>query len=160
MSMHSNSTDPFNRPAPTCGDRESRLLNVVVERVVRPSFQRCCAHGNHFFDTFYDRLSAKAPEIGPMFAGVDMSRQNALVRDGIEHLIAHAQGSVPAQQELRRLATLHGRGGIGVRPELYPLWIDALMEAVHEHDEQADEYVELAWRETILSGVVLVASQY
>lgn len=136
------------------------LLRIVVHTVVRPSFERCCDQGDEFFDAFYSRLSEKAPEIGPMFADTNMRRQNALLREGIESLLAHAEGHPAAHTELVRLGEVHNRERINVRPELYPLWLEALMESIREHDPQHNEMTEPAWREAISAGIELMISQY
>jgi hemoglobin-like flavoprotein len=141
-------------------DRSELLMRIVVHSVVRPSYQRCCEQGDEFFDAFYDKLSEKAPEIGPMFAGVNMRRQNALLQKGIESLLACAEGSATARDELLRLGDLHARDRINVRPELYPLWIDALMESVREFDSEHHELTEPAWRATIAAGIELIVSRY
>ena len=138
----------------------SSVQNNVVQSVVRPSFARCCEQGDDFFDAFYHRLSEKAPEIGSMFAGVNMRRQNALLRNGIESLLACAEGSSSAQTELLRLGELHGRDRINVPPELYPLWVEALMESLREYDPQHNEMTEPAWREAVSAGIKLMISKY
>lgn len=141
-------------------ERTQMLVKIVVHSVVRPSFQRCCAQGDEFFDAFYARLSEKAPEIGPMFADTNMRRQNALLRNGIESLLAHAEGAASAETELVRLGELHGRNELDIRPELYPLWVEALIESVCEHDPQHTEMTEPAWRDVIAAGIELIVSRY
>lgn len=140
--------------------RIQTLLKVVVHTVVRPSFQRCCEQGDEFFDAFYDRLSERAPEIGPMFAGVNMRRQNALLRSGIESLLGHAEGEPRASTELERLADLHDRRNVNVRPELYPIWVETLIECIREFDPKQDDLTEPAWREAISDGIELMISRY
>lgn len=141
-------------------ERTELLVRIVVYSVVRPSFQRCCGQGDDFFDAFYARLSEKAPEIGPMFAQTNMRRQNALLRRGIDNLLAHAEGVADASNELVRLGELHGRDQLDVRPDLYSLWVEALMESVRESDPQFDEMTEAAWRDVLASGIELMVSRY
>jgi len=117
-------------------------------------------HSQDFFDDFYSTLSDKAPGIGTMFAHVDMHRQNQLVRTGVESLIDYAAGRKDAEQELLRLGGTHGRRGLDVVPDLYPLWVDTLVETVREYDPQADDSIDAAWRMVLRDGIALMTSLY
>jgi hemoglobin-like flavoprotein len=133
---------------------------ALIESVVRPSFARFCAVGTEVFDDFYFGLGNRLPEVGSMFASVDMAQQNQLIRDGIADLINFANGSSKAEAELQRLAKSHSRSGLGIAPEYYSHWIDALMEVVRKHDDQATDKTEAAWRETLSDGISLMIAGY
>ncbi len=135
-------------------------LKGLVEDTVRPSFARCSEAGDEFFDDFYATLSDRAPGIGAMFADVDMQQQNQLIRRGVEHLIEYAVGSEESAAALRRVGESHGEQGLNVAPELYPLWLDTLMEAVRQHDPEASDHVESAWRVVARGGLDLIISKY
>ncbi len=135
-------------------------LKKLVEGVVRPSFARCGEAGGEFFDDFYATLSERAPGIGAMFAGVDMQRQNRLIRRGVEHLIEYAAGSEESAEALRQVGQSHGEQGLNVAPELYALWLDTLMETVRMHDPEANDEVESAWRVVAGGGLDLIISMY
>ena len=53
--------------------------------------------------------------------------------------------------ELERIAQVHNR--LGIADAFYDLWLDALVSAVREYDEQADEATELAWRWALTPGI-------
>lgn len=133
---------------------------ALIDSVVRPSFDRFCAVGTEVFDDFYFGLANRIPEVGSMFASVDMEQQNKLIRDGIADLIDFADGSSKAKTELQRLAKSHSRSGLGIAPEHYPLWIDALMEALRKHDDLATDDTEAAWREILSDGIDLMIAGY
>ena len=80
--------------------QRSLLLGIVATEVVRPSFARCCSHGDRFFDSFYFNLADHIPDVGTMFAGVDMTRQNQLIRIAIGHLIGYSEGNAYSETEL------------------------------------------------------------
>ncbi len=141
-------------------NRESRLLAIVAESVVRPSFQRCCESGDDFFDTFYGDLADRVPGVGALFAGTDMRRQNALVRDGIDALIHYAEGGPAAAEELARLGKLHGRDFLNIQPDLYTGWADALRHTVAQFDPKHTDLVDAAWGEVLADGIALMASFY
>ncbi len=133
---------------------------ALIESVVRPSFERFCAGGMDAFDDFYFGLGNRIPAVGSMFASVDMEQQNQLIRDGIRDLIDFAYGSSKAEAELQRLAKSHSRSGLGIAPEYYPHWINALMEAVRKHDTQANDDTESAWRKVLADGIDLMIAGY
>lgn len=128
--------------------------NVEQEHVVlvTESFHRCC-RSLEFFDEFYDNLCNKCSEIGPMFAHTDMERQNILIRTGIDNLLLFANGSDAAQDKIVELGRLHARAGLNVRPELYRYWVEALLQAIREHDPEWDDSLEPFWRELLQPGI-------
>ncbi len=141
-------------------NRESRLLAIVAESVVRPSFRRCCESGDDFFDTFYGDLADRVPGVGAMFANTDMRKQNALVQEGIGALIGCAEGDTAAAAELARLGRLHGRDVLNIQPDLYAGWADALRHAVAQFDPEHTDLVAAAWGEVLADGIELMASFY
>ena len=100
-----------------------RLLEIVVGQIVRPSFDRCCANGDEFIDSFYVALSDMEPAVGPLFAQVDMKMQNQLLQAGIRHLFGFAEGNPESKAELTRLSRSHGPDGLNIQPEWYRIWL-------------------------------------
>lgn len=136
------------------------LLQIIADGIVRPSFARCCEHGPVIFDTFYATLADHVPGVGAMFANTDMQRQNELIRAGIGTLIDYACGDEAAEVELERLGILHSRSQLDVKPEMYPGWINALMEVVAEYDPQRTDTIEAGWREVIAPGIAVMIATY
>ncbi len=126
---------------------------------VRLSFERCKTHAE-FSDTFYDNLALQSAEIGPMFAATNMIKQNQLLRVGIQNLIEFAGGDPAAEAEIRRLADLHDRSHHATRPDLYPLWVNALVITVDETDAEATSALSEAWRRVVAPGIALMSSAY
>jgi len=126
---------------------------------VRQSFQRCQKH-DEFSDIFYDHLALQSSEIGPMFAQTDMVKQNELLQTGIQDLIDFAAGKPEIEQEIHRLAVLHDRAHHNTRPDLYPLWIHALVQTVLETDNQATTQTTDAWKRVVTPGIELMISLY
>ena len=138
----------------------SRALALLVAIVVRPSFERCCSHGDEFFDTFYASLAERIPGIGAKFHGVDMHKQNSLVREGIGHLLDFAERDPNVRAELERLGRLHAHDDLDIAPDLYPAWVDTLLHAVAEFDPRYDEKLGDAWREAVRPGIELMIAAY
>lgn len=139
---------------------DDQQLLSLVEDVVRPSFERCMASSTEFFDDFYSELSDKAPGIGAMFAAVDMLEQNRLIRKGVTHLIDYAAGNAQAAAELQRIGTSHDQNGLNVQPELYPVWVDTLIDTIRHHDSRSDDAIDAAWRVVVRGGIDLMVARY
>jgi hemoglobin-like flavoprotein len=124
---------------------------------VMQSYGRCCASPG-FFDAFYQRFLASSPVIRAKFAATDMLAQKHLLRAGILNLVLHARGMSDAK--LRALGQSHSREGFDIRPELYDLWLDALLQTVAEHDREVRAEDLTAWREVLGKGIALIKSCY
>jgi len=124
---------------------------------VMQSYGRCCASSN-FFDTFYRQFLASSPAIREKFARTDMTAQKHLLRAGILNLVLYARGM--SDTKLRALGQSHSREGFDIRPELYDLWLEALLLAVKEHDQEATSDDLSAWREVLGKGINLIKSFY
>lgn len=125
--------------------------------LVMQSYGRCCA-SNGFFDSFYQYFLASSPEIREKFAHTNMPAQKQLLRQGILNLVMHARGM--PDTKLRALGCSHARGALDIRPELYDLWLQALLQSIGEHDGQCDANTRLAWHEVLNKGISVIKAQY
>jgi hemoglobin-like flavoprotein len=125
--------------------------------IVMQSFGRCCA-SNGFFDTFYVYFLSSSAEVRGKFADTDMTAQKQLLRHGILNLVMHARGM--PDRKLRALGCSHARGGLDIRPELYDVWLDALLKSIGEHDLLCNDETRLAWREVLNKGISVIKAQY
>ena len=125
--------------------------------LVMQSYGRCCASSG-FFDSFYQYFLASSPEIREKFAHTNMPAQKQLLRQGILNLVMHAR-SMP-DTKLRALGCSHARGALDIRPELYDLWLQALLQSIGEHDGQCDANTRLAWHEVLNKGISVIKAQY
>ncbi|CAM5346733.1 Globin OS=Stutzerimonas stutzeri OX=316 GN=CXK95_05235 PE=3 SV=1 [Stutzerimonas stutzeri] len=62
--------------------------------------------------------------------------------------------------KLKALGQSHSRSGFDIRPELYDLWLAALLRTVGEHDEAAGKEDLQAWREVLGKGIDVIKSYY
>ena len=103
-----------------------------------------------FFQDFYDRFFSHSEETRSMFRNTDMAHQRTALRRSLFDLVTfYATGIVSAR--LRRIAQVHQ--DLHFRPELYDVWLDALISCVEEHDPACDEMTSLAWRLALTPGV-------
>jgi hemoglobin-like flavoprotein len=125
------------------------------------SFNRCRASAG-FLEAFYERFVASSEEVRAKFAGTDMKQQVRALEDSL-YVIANAiqgqEGSI-ARDELPRIAARHSRSDRDIRPELYDLWLECLIDTVHGHDPQFSPELEAAWRETLAFGIDYMRERY
>ena len=117
---------------------------------LQQSYGRCLARRG-VIERFYEIFMASHPQIEPMFAHTDFQKQRLALRRGISVAILHAGGSPIVTRTCAQMAEVHGRHGRApVPPALYPYWIDSLLAAVAEFDEDADEALLARWRLAML----------
>jgi hemoglobin-like flavoprotein len=61
---------------------------------------------------------------------------------------------------LERLAKRHSRAEMDIKPELYDLWLDRLVQAVEEFDPMFNMEIEIAWRRLLQPGIDFMKSRY
>ena len=125
------------------------------------SFNRCRAAAG-FLEDFYRRFIASSEEIRAKFAGTNMKRQVQMLEDSLYVVAVAIQGEEGslARGDLPRIAARHSRKDLDIRPGLYDLWLECLIEAVRTHDPQFSGEVEAAWRETLAFGVDYMRARY
>ena len=114
------------------------------------SLTRCLA-APAFLEGFYERFVGSSEEVREKFRGVDLRRQVGILQDSLYVSAVAVQGEEgsPARGALPFLAARHSRHDLDIRPELYDLWIDCLIETARAHDPQFGLEIESAWRETL-----------
>ena len=126
--------------------------------VFRGSLNRCLAQGT-FMRSFYERFLGSSDEVREKFEDVDMERQFQMVTDSL-YVLAVVAEDAHGPEVLAGLADRHSRKGADVRPELYDLWLAALMKTVAGFDPEFGPEVEEAWRETLAPGIAYMRSRY
>ena len=132
------------------------------EKVFEESFSRVIGpglgisdEGHDFFMAFYDRFLAKSPEVAKLFAHTDMKRQAGMLQKSVFHLAGFYATHEPTEY-IYRIAHQHGGQVLDVRPELFDLWLDALVETVADRDPAFSPDVELGWRVAFAPGIALM----
>ena len=155
-------------PATPGGEAGSGELPGYHEAMPSPSVEaflaslkRCLATPG-FLEAFYERFMSSSEEVREKFRGTDMRRQARVLEDSL-YVVANAvqgeEGSL-ARGALPALAARHGRQGLDIRPGLYDLWIDCIVETARAHDPQFGPAIERAWRETLVFGADYMRQRY
>lgn len=121
------------------------------------SYGRCC-RDEQFFVDFYTFFMDSSEQIRQRFLDTDMAAQRHLLRNGIMQLILTARGM--SDRKLRALGESHNRHHYNIDPAWYDLWLDALMEAVRQHDPDYSPTLEAEWRDVLRPGINLIRNAY
>jgi hemoglobin-like flavoprotein len=118
------------------------------------SLRRCEARPG-FLDRFYERFLASSPEVREKFANTNLVRQKKALRESFNHLVLAATDfdRKAPDWHLAGIVALHGPEQLDIRPALYDVWLECLLDAVKEFDPEYGPEVEEAWREVMQFGI-------
>jgi len=125
------------------------------------SLKRCLAVPG-FMDRFYERFVASSDEVRDKFRNTDLARQTRMVADSLYVLAVAAEGedNSPARLSLPGLAARHSRRDLDIRPGLYDVWLECLLETARRQDPEFTPEVAAAWRATLAWGIEYMRSRY
>ncbi len=129
--------------------------------VFAESFERATKRkvdGQEFLEKFYDIFMSNSEEIAAKFEQTDMARQRKHLLSSLNHMIYFSIDR-RSSAELERVSKLHGKGNLDVRPALYEVWLESLLEAVRLFDTEFDEDIDLAWRVVLAPGIAYMKAQ-
>ena len=101
----------------------------------------------------YNLFLAKPPDVRPMFARTDFPHQKLMLRESILEMLLFAQTGA-GREEIEKLGERHRQ--LNVTTRHYEIWLDALCEALNEHDSQFTTELEDKWRSTMRKGIELM----
>ena len=126
---------------------------------VKESYSRCCVNPK-FFDMFYANFLASHPAIAPMFAKTEMTKQKALLRQGVSMMFMHLDGKGVGTTGIDRIGESHSKKKMNIDPNLYDFWINSLVKSVKDCDAKLTSALETEWRKTLRAGVDRIVSFY
>lgn len=127
---------------------------------VQNSYGRCLRNTG-FIERFYEILMDSHPAMRPAFARTDMGQQRRALRRGISNAILYGGGYDLVQRTVESVADLHSRKGRApVPPNLYPYWMDSLIQAVQENDPRMTPELETRWRQAIAPLIETFTQRY
>jgi hemoglobin-like flavoprotein len=145
------------------GARECYGFDMAVSEedigLFNDSLQRCYGKSG-FIDRFYSLFLASSDEVAKKFQYTDFKRQRHLLASSLYFMMAASYGKPEGDLHIRRIADLHSRHKLDIRPELYDLWLDCLVRAASEYDSGFDASTERVWRIIMGQGIALMKSHY
>ena len=131
-------------------ERDVELFNDSLERCsCRPDFLR----------RFYALFLASSDTVAKKFKRTDLRKQARLLKTSL-YIMMLASAESERIVHLERLAKLHSRVELDIKPELYDLWLERLVQAVKEFDPMFDPETETAWRHVLQPGIEFMKSRY
>lgn len=120
------------------------------------SFDLVAPRGEELVDLFYAKLLERAPDLGPLFDGVDTKQQRGMVLATFVLLRNSFRDVQSITPKLRALGARHV--GYGTTAEMYPLAGEVFLETLAEIAGDAwNARIERAWTEAweLLAGAML-----
>jgi len=130
-----------------------------VTRQFNESLDRCLADPA-FLDRFYHLLTSSSEEIAEKFRQTDFDRQKGALKTALFVLLFAHEWNLAGDAYLQGVARRHSRKDLGVRPELYDVWIECLLQTVTEFDSSFCPQVEDAWRKVVGPGIAFLKAAY
>lgn len=131
-------------------ERDIELFNDSIER---------CSRKPEFLRRFYTLFLASSDTVAKKFKHTDFGKQARLLKISLYTMMLASDES-ERFIDLDRLAKRHSRAGLDIKPELYDLWLDRLLQAVREFDPVFDMQTETAWRRVLQPGIDFMKSRY
>ena len=131
-------------------ERDVELFNDSIER---------CSCRLDFLRRFYTLFLGSSDTVAKKFEHTDLKKQARMLKTSL-YIMMSASGGSERTVHLQRLAKLHSRAELDIKPELYDLWLDRLVQAVKEFDPMFDPETETAWRRMLQPGIEFMKSRY
>ena len=137
-------------------------MQIDYEEIFNLSYWRATqgiVDGVGFVDSFLTRLVASSEEIQAFFVH---SSSDAL-RSGILLALVHLTSYYPhfePDETLEEIAHAHNRYARAVKPHLYDLFLDHLIDTVADYDPEYEDYVGDSWRRVLAPGLEYIKAKY
>lgn len=135
------------------------LVNSEDLELVNDSLERCTPQAE-FFEQFYWRFHGSSDEIAAKFEGTDAKTQARALRTAFLLLLQAIAGDPAAWQRLELRAIRHDRRHLDIKPEMYGLWKESLLDTVRDFDPRADARTEQAWRTVVQQAIDFMTARY
>lgn len=133
-------------------------LNENVPQDIRDSWMR--ASGSGVMQTFYKNFLDADPRIAPFFAQTDMNAQMTVLAKSMSFMLNYPTGDPVAARQFNLLGVTHSRRGMNIPPDLYASWVEALIKALRQHDNQWSNELEQSWRRQVAPGIEVMKNAY
>ena len=124
------------------------------------SLERCCQRRRRFLDRFYSLFIGASDEVRQKFAHTSMARQKQMLATSLYQMTSAIGGTGHALAALEGIAQIHSKKRHDIRPELYDLWLECLLQAVRDFDPQCSAETERAWRAVMGYGIEFLKQRY
>lgn len=120
--------------------------------IFRQSIKRC-SEVQAFVDRFLERVQSSCIAVRESLSTLEFEHQVGILKASFYYLLLSSESALRERNLPGSGAGRAAKRSKHVDPELRRIWIDCLIETVHECDPQFDDDVEHAWRVMIDSAV-------
>lgn len=128
-------------------------------KIFNDSLERCQANPK-FLTLFYQKFVISNSEIREKFAKTNLEHQKMMLHASIYMIMLATQGNDAASEYLSRISKRHSKLHLDIRPELYDIWLDKLIETVSVVDPHYEDEIKAAWEQVMTYGINYMKSQY
>ncbi len=128
-------------------------------QLFQQSSQRCTEDPN-FLGRFYQLFLESSQEVAEKFKHTDFAKQKKMLKNSLFMIMWASQKSPEEITHLQEIAKSHSREKYDVRPELYDLWLECLLQAVEEFDPIYCLEVKKAWQNILKNGIEFMKNNY
>lgn len=118
------------------------------------------AKQNNLAEKFYEKLLASDTRISNAFTHTNFEEQRKLFVKGLLMLLQYGDNTTIGNIAIKRLGHSHSREGMNIAPELYPLWVQCLLETIAELDPEYSHELEQLWRNKLKKGIDAMTEAY
>jgi hemoglobin-like flavoprotein len=119
-----------------------------------------CVGNEAFFRAFYERFLGSSEEIKDKFRFTDFDKQNKMLARSLKLCAGATAGEAESLAEITERATTHDRNHLDIEPRLYDVWLEAIVAAASEFDDEWTDSIEAAWRKILGHVVQRMIRQY
>lgn len=119
-----------------------------------------CRESADFSAAFYERLLASDDDIRAKFRFTNMKAQRSMLEQALVVCGDVVAGKPEALARLGELGRSHDAMHLDIRPEWYPLWLEAIVKTASEFDPQWTPEVRQAWQSVLGPVTKRIASFY
>lgn len=119
-----------------------------------------CVSNPKFLERFYELFMNSSDEVREKFKHTDWQKQQRMLKASFHMLMLSANALPEGQTHLERIAARHSHADLDIPPDMYDLWIAALILAVSEYDPKFSEETERVWRLVMNRGITYMKDRY
>ncbi|MCC7429723.1 globin [bacterium] len=131
--------------------REVELLN--------DSFERCKGNPG-FLDSFYKLFLASSGEAAEKFKNTDFLKQKRMLKASLFMMFLAASEVKEGYEQLEKIAESHSKRHLDIKPELYKVWLECLIQTVKVFDLDFNAEIEQIWRKAMEKGIDFMIANY
>ncbi len=132
------------------------MTGTDLEVEFNESFERC-VNDPLFLDKFYEIFLLSSDEVKLMFIHTDMETQKAVLITSMAYMTSAYRNK---SSLLTKIAERHNKNNLNIKPHLYPLWLNSLIEAANFIDPLFDNHTEKMRRKIMQPGIDFMIDSY